>query len=374
MFKRKCYLCGGRLASGRCLDCGMKNQNARRKTYRLNYSAVENKMKNPAKVNNLQTEKELQRDQKPKEKVKAPQNRAPVPQKNTYVPDPSISERRTSVYRAGRFETPQKGRKGLSAFIVILSVIVTIAGAIGSYRDKKQVETTYEPIQTETDTTSTPYDYVTYELSDEGDEFEIVLEPGEYKVGVHIPEGTYEVFLEAGTGSVSVQEHENYIYMGQSFGDNEEYNQVKEWPDVRLYQGATFDVSGDVSLRLYTENAQNDKMSSYENPLTKEVKLPKGKTLIAGEDFPEGVYDFQAIFEWTGISYTIPLHTDYENEELNFLNKSQGVFPDDQDVVYRNVVLTKGTSICAKDADAMLVPSELIESEDYDSYYDSYRY
>ena len=64
----------------------------------------------------------------------------------------------------------------------------------------------------------------------------------------------------------------------------------------------------------------------------------------------------------------------YEDPELNYLNKSKWLNSDAIDTVFRNVVLPEGSTVCADEADARMVPSKLIESEDYDSYYDAYRY
>lgn len=344
MFKKRCYLCGGKVSDGRCVDCGLRDKKTDKKTYRLNYSATEKRIKNRARVESLQDKKEVQKVQKPKkeEKVRVPQIKTPVPAK--------------------------RGKRRFGTLGFIITIILVVLGAIGSYTKEK-----HETVTTESEA-YVPYEYAPRELSDEGETFEIILEPGQYKTGVHIPEGRYVVYLEEGVGSASVDDYENSIYMWQSFGDEEEYDEVLEWGDVRLYQGSIFEISGDVRLRLYTENAQSGMQASIENPLTEEVLLRKGETVIAGEDFPEGVYDFQAISDWTSISYRIPLYTDYEDEELNFLNQSEWVSSNDLGFVYRNVVLPAGTAVSAQDADGMLIPSQMIETEDYDSYYDIYRY
>ena len=52
MSRKRCYLCGGKLAEGRCQDCGLDNARSERKTYRLNYSRTENRIKSCGEVNN----------------------------------------------------------------------------------------------------------------------------------------------------------------------------------------------------------------------------------------------------------------------------------------------------------------------------------
>lgn len=45
MFGRKrCYLCGGKLVNGRCVECGLDNERNAQKKYRLNESSLDRKM------------------------------------------------------------------------------------------------------------------------------------------------------------------------------------------------------------------------------------------------------------------------------------------------------------------------------------------
>lgn len=211
-------------------------------------------------------------------------------------------------------------------------------------------------------------------MSDTGEHFENVLEPGLYIGGIHVPEGRYDIYLEEGQGEACVDDYENSIYLWQFFGDEESNGDLKEWNDVRIYEGAVLEVSGDVRLLIVTENGQTSDMKGMSNPLKDEVALTQRRKLTAGEDFPAGVYDFQAVSDWTTISYSIPLNTNYEDPELNYLNKSKWLARDAMNTVFRNVVLPEGSTVCADDGDARMIPSKLIESEDYDSYYDAYRY
>ena len=50
MSRKSCYLCGGKLVEGRCQDCGLDNTRSERKTYRLNYSRTENRIKSRGEV------------------------------------------------------------------------------------------------------------------------------------------------------------------------------------------------------------------------------------------------------------------------------------------------------------------------------------
>ena len=56
------------------------------------------------------------------------------------------------------------------------------------------------------------------------------------------------------------------------------------------------------------------------------------------------------------------------------MNKTKWLTANAIESVFQNVVLPEGATVCADDADARMVPSQMIESEDYETYYDEYRY
>ena len=58
--------------------------------------------------------------------------------------------------------------------------------------------------------------------------------------GVHLPEGNYSASLTAGTGYMNITDDENGIYIYQSFGYEEEYDEVTEMDDIRLFDGAVW--------------------------------------------------------------------------------------------------------------------------------------
>ena len=41
--KKSCYLCGGKLVNGRCVECGLDNERNAQKKYRLNESSRDRK-------------------------------------------------------------------------------------------------------------------------------------------------------------------------------------------------------------------------------------------------------------------------------------------------------------------------------------------
>lgn len=358
MSKEKCYLCGGKLVNGWCPECGLDNAKSQNKKYWLNKSRLENKMKSQEEAKELKerTDKEAK------------------PQKA--VPKVGYSSSEASNSRVKQWnKRTVASKKRYKAIFAVLGIAVMLIGFISDLvlDHKADVVNILQESSVQVEEHN-PYEYVTRELAADGDFFEKELEPGKYQAGVHLPEGNYRVSLSEGNGTVTVHDYENSIYLWQSIGKNEENDELQEWEDVRIYQGAKIEIRGDVRVRLTTESAQSAKMAELQaNPLSENILLKRGREVTAGVDFPEGIYDFEAASEWTSVVYNIPLYTDYEEEELNFLTQSIFITTDELDSTYRNVVIPAGTTVIAEEADVRMVPSELIETEDYDSYYDEYR-
>ena len=357
MAGKRCYLCGGRLVDGRCVDCGLDNAR-NNKTYRLNQSYIEHKVKSADEASGFKRTSNYKEPRAYEE----------------------IQQNGRQVYHLKNKAVKSKKPPSMGGILTIIGFIVSLAVAVTGFvsnyvADHRYSESSAVRVESEVKAEETdPYEYVERELSAEGEEYSIVLEPGEYIAGLHLPEGKYKVYLEEGSGTISVHDYENYIYLWESMGTNEDYEEVEEWDDVRIYQGARVEVNGDVRLRLETDTAQTSSMTEgLSNPLTSDVVLKSGEEMVVGEDFQDGVYDIESTGKWCSVTYKIPLHTDYEDEEMNFLFLGKVVSERGKDRVFHNLVLPEGTVICAEDADVWLKPSEIISSEDYDAHYDAYR-
>lgn len=412
--KKSCYLCGGNLVNGRCVECGLDNERNAQKKYRLNESSRDRKIRiqyENARHEKLKTDtlrKEANhagttqekstgsprtakatafagngadREGNPLEKIQAQAGSA-VRQISAPVKSSWNTEKKRSAGRTGH--TSMSGSKSSSGtakkgitLAAAVSVIAVILGGISSIVSdfSSEDEWTWDEIGWEDDNTEyeyDPYEYVEAELSETGEVYDVELTSGEYVVGVHLPEGNYSASLNDGTGYINVTDDENGIYLYQSFGYDEEYDEVTEMDDIRLFDGAILNFSGDGSLSFHTDTAQTQDMRSEPNPLTESVQLSTGGVYVAGEDFPEGVYDVQAN-EWTTVEYNLYLGEIYEDEELNYWQNSLWFSDDDGEDSFCNVVLPAGTEISTDTAAVTPVPSEVIGSTDYDSYYDRYR-
>ncbi|MBO5460802.1 MAG: hypothetical protein J5983_03270 [Ruminococcus sp.] len=385
MKKNRCHLCGARLHGGYCQDCGFDVARTEKIRYRLNESdsiiTFNGKNVSGRKIRSMKQSSEnaipetVVNPAKPvktiRQNISQPQNVIPKAQKYQFVNQTQpVKLQKTVKVRSGK-------KKGIAAVIILIFVFTVlinfftiIRNETEYYGDEVYYDSSYDYDYEETE--YDPYEYVTRELSDVGETADVTLESGEYLVGVHLPEGNYTVFLGNGSGYFSVNDEENGIYLWESFGENEEYDEILVMEDVRLYQNARISVSEDLRLELSTENAQTQNMSYLENPLTEEVYIDAGNTLTAGIDFPAGVYDAEYVDEIVWASYKIPANPEWYEEK--YVEHYFWIDPSDSVGAYRNVVLPEGTQITAEDADLKLIPSERISSEDYGAYYDFYVY
>ena len=412
--KKSCYLCGGKLVNGRCVECGLDNERNAQKKYRLNESSRDRKAR--IQYENVKDEKswtETSRKEEsrsgtnweknaggtriskdtasarsgadqagnPLEKIQTQAGRA-VSQISAPVKSAWNTEKKKSAGRTGRVSMDRNrnssgtAKKGVTLAAVV-SVVAVILGGISSIVSNfsSEDEWTWEETgwgDENTEYEYDPYEYVEAELSETGEVYDVELTSGEYVVGVHLPEGNYTASMNEEDGYINVSDDENGIYLYQAFGYEEEYDEVTEMNDIRLFEGAILNVSGDGSFSFHTDTAQTQDMSPEPNPLTESVQLSTGGTYVAGEDFPEGVYDVVAE-EWTSVEYSVYLGEIYEDDELNYWQNSLWFSVDNGEDSYRNVVLPAGTEISTDTAAVTLVPSEVIRSTDYDSYYDRYR-
>lgn len=419
--KKSCYLCGGKLVNGRCVECGLDNERNAKKKYRLNESSRDRKARiryEESRTGNAGDEN-IRRERVQSQAAQSGRKKTADDTKHTsgkYVSGKSsgvntgipVHQIREQADRAARqISAPVKsawntgkanvrgtaggasswnrgtagstgsgGRRAVVFVVVVIVVVIVVSGISGMISNMSSDEGwTWNDLDWGDDGGDyeyDPYEYVDAQLSDTGETYDIDLTSGEYVVGVHLPEGNYSASLTQGTGYINVTDDENGIYLYQSFGYEEEYDEVTEMDDIRLFDGAIVEFSGDGILSLHTDTAQTQDMSWEENPLTASVHLSAGRSYVAGEDFPEGVYDITAS-EWTTVEYKLYLGDIYDDEELNYWQNSLWFSGDDAEDVYHNIVLPAGTEISSDTAAATLVPSPVIGSTDYDSYYDRYR-
>lgn len=270
------------------------------------------------------------------------------------------------TYRATTPTQPAKSKSGLGKILGIIAVIVTLGSSVFELIENVVVDD-YEYSYSE-DIQHDPYAYAGYDLPETGMEYSVNLEPGIYTVGVHIPEGTYVAEVTSGEyGMVTINDSNNSIYLYENIGLLDEKQSAS---DLGLYEGGHFEVSTGIVITLSAENVQTLELYTRANELTEAMEV-RG-TMIAGSDFPEGVYDIcyepttEGVTEFGVVEFCIPME-DYDyilSVEFGDLDCAE---------VYHNVVLPKGAEITSNElSNITLVPSEEITTTDINKFYYTY--
>ena len=387
MFKKKeCYLCGGKLINGRCSSCGLDNTKLEKKNYRLNESSFDRKKKQNVghlcESHNGRKRKKLQVEYQQKENP-----RIEISQTGQMQPGGPTVFNPARKAHAGSYEEQKKARKIsgiLSGIIVAIVAFTSIAGSVGDFissfgDDFHSSDYDWNDDGSEVESEYDPYMNTTRELSETGATYECVLGYGEYEIGAQIPEGTYEVELVSGEGSMQQDDPENSIYYYSYFSEEESDTDAGNYlDDVRLYTGGHLKIDTGLVVQFHSENAQTEQMQLEENPLTEQVTLKAGNTYTAGTDFPAGWYDVTEAsgVDWAELHYKIYLGAlyDKENEDLNYENYGLWFYDTDGSEAYRNAVFPEGTELEVVDGDLILTPSGSVKNQNYDSFYDMYRY
>lgn len=326
---KKCRLCGGKLIQNRCEFCGLDNS-----------------------VYDREEEKIYRRQREMEQAAGAG---------TTYQKVSAGRKRRGGITVA------------IILFIILAALIPTLIqggmaildgifdGSEDTYTDSGYDYDSY-------DYDYDPYEFVTRQIPDEGSSYETLIGCGVYQIGVHIPEGIYRIELWDGSGSVQVDDYENIIYDYESFGEDEEYGEVKEKDDVRLYSGAQLMVGEGVVIQLTTSNAQPLVREITENPVQETAVLEEGR-YTAGEDFPEGMYDIcladrEEMFVYVTVTYPNE-STDYFYPQYHMHEAGGGEYEENG---VRNVILPSGTQIEVEDGGIFLEPSMEYYEVDYDNY------
>ena len=403
--KDRCYLCGAKLQNGYCKECGLDNRRSQKIRYRLNESNATKKNDSFEEMAEEQRETETRNIQK----YKAAQQRAwsktggagqwkKAGTRQTMQKGTAGGGFR--LERALNFEKKKNmnGEKGISrktaafmiggiGFVVLMIALMYSAmEADLSYYGETNMTVEYseesgsgfsEPEESGelvASEDSHSYEFVSRELDESGDTYIEELEYGEYIVGSQIPEGIYTIRLKEGSGYVNVDDAENTIYLWQDFGTDTKYDELLEWQDVRLYEGAIVEISDNVTLEFSSENAQTLDLKMKENPNVEECafSLETEDKIVAGKDFEPGVYDV-SIPEWNGwgVLYLKVKTTDPYDED-GYYETSIWLDGGESGKTYHNLYLSDGAEIYIEGDPAEFVPSEKIADIDYKEYYEKY--
>lgn len=332
---KKCSLCGGDLdRNKRCTFCGLDNT------------------KNDDMYKHLVNQNSCKHE---------PLTHVHTESINTYRKESVMGSDKTK----GSSQTSAKS--GLAKILAIIAVIATLGSSVFEIIENVIVDNIEGFYSEEVD--HDPYAYASYDLPETGMEYAITLEPGIYTVGVHIPEGTYVAEVVSGDyGMITINDYNNNIYMYENIGLLDEATIVS---DLRLYKGGHFVVNTGIKITLSGENIQSTELFTKTNELTEHVTVVEN--MVAGKDFPAGVYDIHYVpevvgeFEYGAVKYIVATE-DYDYE----LSIQFGDIGDAE--TYHNVVLPEGTEIILEDLENItLIPSGQIATTDINDFYDTYQ-
>lgn len=332
---KKCSLCGGRLdRNKRCTLCGLDNT----KSDEMYKDLVNQSVCSKEPLTHVHEEP------------------TQIPQKET-----KLFEKVQSVKKVQSAKPMINTGKVMWA--VIFAVIFLVVGLIELISDISS-DYYYGGIY-EYEEEYDPYEYVIEDMPEDGMSYSNTLSGGQYLVGVDIPMGTYTVTVQGtGDGDISIGDAQNSIYY------YEWLDQDGSAEDIRLYEGASFTVSPGLVVSIEAENAQEYNALDVGNFLTEEVKLQD--EMVAGIDFPAGVYDIVYTanteeYDYGNVYWTVTTEEGYEVQRDIFFDTEE------KTITYQNVAFPEGTVIWMEniaEESVRLVPSEKVFQTDW---YEIYR-
>lgn len=332
LFKSKtCSLCGGKLdGNRRCLECGLdnsKNDDMYKKM--LKQSQCENRP-----LTHVHHEESMHSYD------------------NTYSP------KRNKTSDGTKQSNRTNGKKNSGCIKPILTLIIVICGVIPAIVSLLNVGI----INFKDDFSQEQYEYSEY------------LDGGFYTVGVHIPEGEYDIELISGDfASIDIFEYQGSELLLKDFYFLETGFSNRWAKDVYLEAGEIFVIEEDIEVALRTDD---DSRTIYDdniidNPLdildiNEEMNFVQG-TMIAGEDFPAGVYDiyYSASYDEEGMDEYGSVDIVLWNGDMGELMMERSLYFNTSmgDMTYKNVPFTKASQITVKDLhNVYLIPSEFVDA------------
>lgn len=373
MFGKRCSLCGRKLNSrGICTECGLDNSKSD-KNYRINRSDCDG-----MPLTHVHEEKEKHRPDRKADHREINHKETNHKKRDYGKQGYRMNESdMTGKKRRKHVQTPDITNRRRPLKIVILAIIV-IAVLGNLYEEHKYdieyavgdaVQGVFQDTgdQKTNDTDETDYDhyqYVTREISKEGESADYELASGNYVAGVEIPEGIYTVTPQDDYDTVQIDDPENSIYLY-------EYTEGKKdkIKDIRLYKGAHLTLNCRTTVKLHTDNAQDVEAmetAGQSNPLTESVDIKGQKTLTAGRDLEPGIYDLSRVSGAGNVDVII--YSD-EQEEINSWSQCLSEDGIDGETFHYLVIPENATMEVSEDLKIRLTPSEQIASTDYYGFY-----
>lgn len=188
------------------------------------------------------------------------------------------------------------------------------------------------------------------------------MDPGFYTVGVHIPEGTYDVEIVSGSyGDIEIYEYDGEDIMMKDFYFMDiDYEDQSYIDALCLEDGDILSVAPGMGISMLSCDAVTNELYTEANPVSETYVV--SSSAVAGVDFPAGVYDVYyepyEEEEFGNVSFSIWSEEKQRNmmEKDLYLDSYMGA------VSFKNVPLTEESKIGLVDLKAVtLVPSDEVD-------------
>ena len=345
--RRRCSLCGGKLNGNICTECGLDNSKNDDQYVTLGNSGHEESLTHI----HTEAEKPYEGKTMTRENVRKAKNADKNAKK-------AAAKKASKNAAAGKVNPAGNGYSAANASYNTAGTSYSQSDEVQHYFD----DYTYDDSDSYTE--KDPYSDLQEVMPEEGELYEADLTAGIYKGGVHLPQGTYTLTCKSGSGQVELTDSKNNIWVQYNFGDDYD-NTEEEVSDFEVFPGCYVIVEDTLELHMTAENAQMN-LTAIANPLT-ESKTVSDKFTV-GKDVPAGVYDVKCVEGFGIFDYDVTVSAGYENYMGMLIGNEESGFPQE----LKNIVLIDGTEVDLEGLTVELTPSEWIESEEYESFYDNY--
>ena len=362
MNKKICNVCGGKIIKNKCSQCGCQVNNSN------NYAENDN-------YNNQGTTQNFSGDNKFSKTLYTINTGDGQDNQNSYNQQNSnVNYQYNDLNKNGKVQSTLKfidnayKTKKLTVYFTVIVIIIVLLDFIiptvsGVFEETG--ETTQEIVGSSgfvkiKDYTKDKYEYKYIEdsLSENGSDYNETLTSGDYKVGVHIPEGSYTAnFDNNRNNSFKVIDDKNSIKIDENYYAYAREDDIEklELQNLYLFEGATVRVDNTEGVVLTSNNAQTESLKKLEPTAVKET-LTINNGNVSGIEFPIGTYDVEItkLYEGEGVF-----------EYGGYEGSSVRIHIEEKKETYKHIEFKKGTKVMLEGVSVVFTTSEFntIEEE-----------
>lgn len=216
-------------------------------------------------------------------------------------------------------------------------------GEESSANTEESKETAAESTSSESSSSAEP------KIEDVTAPHKVELSPGSYWVGLHIPEGVYNVKVISGIGNLMT---ESGVTAALGSGAAADYGDT--YNNLTLANGDILELTQSLTVQISTDEAHFNTTSNFKNPATETKELAAG-TYTVGQDFSAGLYDLSAV---EGMTINVSL-SDYSFSAMLSADKN---LSESSGSSYKNLELKDGQTLQVSSGTIKLSPVGPIET------------